>query len=244
MDNFILALRAYKSDVEIHRHSAYQIVFTTDNPFHSTIERKKHQNIYGFVIRPHVAHACECSNSNLTIINIEPYSFIGKIVLEKLKKNNFKVFYNNDEFTNFFNISGLKFSIYNLVRSYQSNKSGVQKDERIEKVIAYINQNFQTEQFSLNDIANHVFLSPSRLGFLFKQETGSSIMKYLLWTRLRRAIFLILTNHKKRITDIALESGFYDSSQMNKYMYQMFGVGPLKLRQKSDLIQFLEIESD
>lgn len=243
MDNFILALRAYKSDVEIHRHSAYQIVFTTDNPFHSTIERKKHQNIYSFVIRPQVAHACECSNSTLTIINIEPYSFIGKIILEKLENNKFKVFYDNDELANFFNISGLNFSIYNLVKSYQPNKSRTQKDERIKKVIAHINQNFQTEQFLLNDIANHVFLSPSRLGFLFKQETGSSITKYLLWTRLRRAIFLILTNHKKRITDIALESGFYDSSQMNKYMYQMFGVGPLKLRQKSDLIQFLEIES-
>ncbi len=242
MDNFILALRAYKSDVEIHRHSAYQIVFTTDNRFHSTIERKKHQNIYGFVIRPQVAHACECSNSNLTIINIEPYSFIGKIILEKLENNKFKVFYDNDELTKFFNISGLNFSIYNLIKSYQPNKSRTQKDERIEKVIAHINQNFQTEQFSLNDIANHVFLSPSRLGFLFKQETGSSITKYLLWARLRRAIFLILTNHKKRITDIALESGFYDSSQMNKYMYQMFGVSPLKLRQKSDLIQFLEIE--
>ena len=242
MDKFILALRAYQSDVEIHRHSAYQIVFTTDNPFHSTIERKKHQNIYGFVIRPQVAHACECSNSNLTIINIEPYSFIGKIILEKLENNKFKVFYDNDELTNFFNISEFKFSISNLVKSYQPNKSRTQKDERVEKVIVHIDQNFQTEQFSLNDIANHVFLSPSRLGFLFKQETGSSITKYLLWARLRRAIFLILTNHKKRITDIALESGFYDSSQMNKYMYQMFGVGPLKLRQKSDLIQFLEIE--
>jgi transcriptional regulator GlxA family with amidase domain len=76
---------------------------------------------------------------------------------------------------------------------------------------------------------------------LFKKQIGSSIGKYILWTRLKNAIFLILSDNEKSLTNIALESGFYDSSQMIKYMYQMFGISPSKLRQKSDLIQFLEI---
>jgi AraC-like DNA-binding protein len=85
-----------------------------------------------------------------------------------------------------------------------------------------------------------VFLSSSRLAYLFKQQTGSSITKYLLWTRIKNAVYLILNSKDKSLTIIAQESGFYDSSQMIKYMHQMFGISPSKLRQKSDLIQFLE----
>jgi len=113
-------------------------------------------------------------------------------------------------------------------------------DDRIIKSIEFIENNFRSEKFSINHISKQVYLSPSRLSFLFKQQVGSSISKYILWTRLRFAIFNILSAPDKTLTNIAFESGFYDSSQMNKYMYQMFGIAPLKLRQKSDLIQFLD----
>ena len=244
MDKLTLTLKANKSDVEIHRHSAYQIVFTTDNFFHSTFEGKKHQNIYGFVIKPQVAHSCECSNSNLIIINIEPYSFLGAYILKKLGSGKSQTFYDELKFRFFFNVSNSEFSLANILSSNQTKEPFIEKDERVEKTIAFINKNYKSDKFSINELAKQVFLSSSRLSLLFKQQTGSSIIKYLLWTRLRNAIFLILTNNKKSITTIALECGFYDSSQMNKYMYQMFGIAPLKLRQKSDLIQFLEIEAN
>ncbi len=241
MNKLSLTLKAHQSDVQIHKHSAFQIVFTVDNPFHSSFENKKHHNIYGFVIKPHVAHSCECSNSNLIVINVEVYSFLGKYISKKLENINSEVFFNDVEFKKFFNISKNDFSFNDLIVLNKTNSTEQVIDERIIKSIEYINKNFKSESFSINDLANHVFLSPSRLANLFKQQIGSSITKYLLWTRLRNAIFLVLSDKNKSITDIALESGFYDSSQMNKYMYQMFGIAPSKLRQKSDLIQFLEI---
>lgn len=242
MNKLILALKAYKSDVEIHRHSAYQIVLTEDNPFYTNLENKKHQNIYGFVIKPQISHSCECSNSNLIIINVEAYSLLGEFISTKLGNTNSKVFSDNLELKSFFNVSKNDFSINDLLISNQTNKENRETDVRIVKSITYINENFQSENFSIKDLANQVFLSPSRLADLFKQQIGSSITKYLLWTRLRKAIFLILSESDKTLTNISLESGFYDSSQMNKYMYQMFGIAPSKLRQKSDLIQFLEID--
>ena len=148
------------------------------------------------------------------------------------------------EFKEFFNLKGKNITYSDILSKIQINDSSPYIDERIIKSIEYICNNFQSDKFSINDLAKQVFLSPSRLSLLFKQQTGSSIIKYLLWTRLRNAIFLILTNNKKSITTIALECGFYDSSQMNKYMYQMFGIAPLKLRQKSDLIQFLEADAN
>ncbi|MBS1489422.1 MAG: helix-turn-helix transcriptional regulator [Bacteroidetes bacterium] len=239
-NKLILSLRAHQSDVEIHKHSAYQIVLTDDNPFHTTIEKKKHQNIYGFVIKPQVAHACVGSNSTLTIINIEPYSSLGIRISKKLRNSNFKIFKNKPAVKNYFNFFKRSFSINNLRVLGELKEDEEIKDDRIIKSIEFIENHFRSEKFSINNISKQVYLSPSRLSFLFKQQVGSSISKYLLWTRLRYAIFNMLSNPDKTLTQIALESGFYDSSQMNKYMYQMFGIAPLKLRKKSDLIQFLK----
>lgn len=242
MNRLLLALKAEKSNVDIHKHSAFQVVFTEDMPFLTTIENKKHNEIFGFAIKPQVAHSCECNQSNLIILNIEPYSFLGKYISTKLEQSNFSIFTNKKEFEHFFETTEAEFSISILV-SDKYNQNAQPLDERVLKAILFINENFRLENNSIQDIAKQVFLSPSRLTTLFKQQMGSSITKYLLWTRLRNAIFSILTEKDKTLTTIALENGFYDSSQMIKYMYHMFGISPSKLKQKSDLIQFLETES-
>jgi AraC-like DNA-binding protein len=241
-NKFILALKAEKSNVDIHKHSAYQVVFTEDNPFLTTIENKKHNEIFGFAIKPQVAHSCECSQSNLIILNIEPYSFLGKFISTKLVQSNISIFSDKKEFQQFFESNKTEFSLTSLINdNYNQNIQPI--DERVLKAISFINEQFKVENISTQAIAKQVYLSPSRLATVFKQQIGSNISKYLLWTRLRNAIFLILTEKDKSLTKIALESGFYDSSQMIKYMYQMFGILPSKLKQKSDLIQFLEIET-
>ncbi|MBS1739453.1 MAG: AraC family transcriptional regulator [Bacteroidetes bacterium] len=241
-EKLILGLKADKSDVEIHQHSAFQIVFTEDYPFQTSINNTVHQNIFGFVIRPQVAHSCVCSQSILSVINVEPFSFLGKIIASKLKENKSLIFENKRSFQTFFEINQDSEVLQAIINIGETEIDKSTFDERINKTILYIQQNFQSDKFSIQDLANYIFLSPSRLSSLFKQQIGSSISKYLLWTRLRNAIFLILMKKDKSITEIALESGFYDSSQMNKYMYQMFGITPSKLRIKSDLIQFLETE--
>lgn len=238
----LLILKAKKSNVEIHKHSAFQIVFTEDYPFHSTLENKKYLNIYGFVIKPQVAHSCECSQSNLIIFNVEPYSFLGKLIATKLGNSTAAIFSDVEKFQQFFDSSKDEFSIRSLIKATNQNREIQHIDERIQQSISFINNHFKLETISTQAIANHVFLSPSRLAALFKQQIGSSISKYILWTRLKNAIFLILSERDKTLTTIALESGFYDSSQMNKYMYQLFGISPSKLKQKSDLIQFLDVE--
>ncbi|HSY61752.1 MAG TPA: AraC family transcriptional regulator [Cytophaga sp.] len=240
MNHLILALKAYKSDVEIHKHSAYQIVFTEDHPFHTNCEGKQHENIFGFVIKPQVAHACQCSNSTLTIINVEPYSVFGKFLSGKFsEKNKAFFFYSQNEINLFFEMSKSNFTIHDLMNRKQDHKPPSIIDERINKIISFINENYTSNTFTIDDLSNLVFLSPSRLSTLFKQQTGSSISKYLLWIRLRNAIYSILTKNEHTLTDIAYENGFYDSSQMNKYMYEMFGISPSRLKKKSDLIQFL-----
>ena len=237
----LLALKAKKSDVEIHKHSAFQLVFTEDNLFQTTLEKEDYPAIYGFVIKPQVAHSCQCSQSNVIIFNIEPYSFLGKLISAKLGKSSSAVFSSKEELLRFFGDQGDELSIAGSLNFHNQHEVIYPMDERVQRAISFIHEHFKSSAISLQDVAREIFLSPSRLAALFKQQIGSSMGKYILWMRLRNAIFLILSDKDKALTAIALESGFYDSSSMNKYMYQMFGISPSRLRKKSDLIQFLDV---
>ena len=104
-------------------------------------------------------------------------------------------------------------------------------------IVEYIKANYFNQAITPQTFAEIVFLSPSRLASLFKEQTGSSLSKYLLWTRLRQVIYLTLSDKDRSLTDIAYDTGFYDLPQLNKYMYEMFGMPPKALKSNSDLIQ-------
>jgi AraC-like DNA-binding protein len=105
------------------------------------------------------------------------------------------------------------------------------------KIVNYIKANYFQSHITPQTFADLVFLSPSRLASLFKKQTGSSLSKYLLWTRLRQAVYITLSDRNKSLTDIAYDTGFYDLPQFNKYMYEMFGMPPKALKYSTDLIQ-------
>jgi AraC-like DNA-binding protein len=240
MDTFLLTIKTYNLDVEIHKHSAYQIVLSQDNPFTSTIGGTIEENIFGFLIKPHVSHLCKADKSVLNIINIEPYSTIG-FELNQYFANNTDtiIFKTHNDINKQFQIDKTSFDISDIITSLINNQTNTFADDRVNKIIAYIQKNFFQQNITPQTFADFVFLSPSRLASLFKQQTGSSLSKYLLWTRLREAIYLSLADKNRTITDIAYDTGFYDLPQLNKYMYEMFGVPPKALKQNSDLIQVL-----
>jgi AraC-like DNA-binding protein len=235
---FILALKARNLTVEIHHHSAYQIVLSNDTPFNSTISGVLHEQIHGFLIKPQVTHFCEAENGTLNILNIEPYSTIGLELRSRFKEDQeYIVFYTPPETNSFFHTPGDSLDIHQLVDALLYQLPPVEYDERVTKIVEYIKANYFQSDITPQTFADIVFLSPSRLASLFKQQTGSSLSKYLLWTRLRQAIYLILSDKDRSLTDIAYQTGFYDLPQFNKYMYEMFGMPPKALKYNSDLIQ-------
>lgn len=235
---FILAIKAYNLSVEIHHHSAYQIVLSNDNPFTSTINGKLCEDIHGFLIKPQVPHFCNVKKGTLSVLNIEPYSTIGLELSGRFNKNQEYIIFNSESETNaFFHTEMGNFDIYTIINALLSKLPTTNYDERVTKIIEYIKANFFQQDITPQTFADIVFLSPSRLASLFKQQTGSSLSKYLLWTRLRQAIYLTLSEKARTLTDIAYDTGFYDLPQLNKYMYEMFGMPPKALKHNSDLIQ-------
>jgi AraC-like DNA-binding protein len=240
MNPFILTLKTYNSNVEIHRHSAYQIVFTTDNNFRSVINNAEYQDIFGFLIKPHVSHLCKAESSTLNILNIEPYSPVGLFIKTRFIDNVSTIIFKNiTELSDCLQLSqGINEDILkNIMLLSTKNNHENQADERITLVLDYIKAHYCEHNITPQFFADLIFLSSSRLTALFKQQTGSSLSKYLLWTRLRNAINFTLTKKEMLLTEIAYDTGFYDLPQLDKYMHEMFGVSPKALKKHSDLIQ-------
>ncbi|MCD0467001.1 helix-turn-helix domain-containing protein [Flavobacterium sp. ENC] len=238
MNPFILGLQARNLTVEIHHHSAYQIVLSNDTPFNSTISGKLKERIHGFLIKPHVTHFCVAEKGTLNVLNIEPYSDIGLELAGRFKENEeYIVFDSPSETHTFFQTAKDSLDVHHVIDALISKIPTVVFDERVTKIVEYIRDNYYKSDITPQTFADIVFLSPSRLASLFKQQTGSSLSKYLLWTRLRQVIYLTLSDKERSLTDIAYDTGFYDLPQLNKYMYEMFGMPPKALKFSSDLIQ-------
>lgn len=237
-NQFILALKARNLTVEIHRHSAYQIVFSNDTPFNSTINGILYERIHGFLIKPHVSHFCVAEKGTLNVLNIEPYSNIGLELAGRFNENqDYAVFDSPQETNAFFQTPKDSLDVHKIVDTLLSKLPSIAYDERVTKIVEYIKANYFEQNITPQTFADIVFLSPSRLASLFKEQTGSSLSKYLLWTRLRQAIYITLSDKDRSLTDIAYDTGFYDLPQFNKYMYEMFGMPPKALKHNSDLIE-------
>ena len=238
MNSFILGLQARNLTVEIHHHSAYQIVLSNDTPFNSTISGKLYERIHGFLIKPHVPHFCVAEKGTLNVLNIEPYSNIGLELASQFRQDEKCIVFDSPMDTNaFFQTAKESLDIHNVIDALISKIPNIDYDERVTKIVDYIKDNYFKSVITPQTFADIVFLSPSRLASLFKEQTGSSLSKYLLWTRLRQAIYLTLSDKDRSLTDIAYDTGFYDLPQLNKYMYEMFGMPPKALKFSSDLIQ-------
>jgi len=235
---FILALIARNLTVEIHHHSAYQIVLSNDTPFDSTIDGVKHESIHGFLIKPHVSHFCVAEKGTLNVLNVEPYSAIGLELAGRFPADESYVVFETPTVSNaFFQTSTGSLDVGNVLEALLAKLPAAAYDERVAKIVDYITENYFQADITPQTFADIVFLSPSRLASLFKQQTGSSLSKYLLWTRLRQAIYLIFSDESRTLTDVAYDTGFYDLPQFNKYMYEMFGMPPKALKHNSDLIR-------
>lgn len=234
---FILALKAHNLTVEIHHHSAYQVVLSNDTPFTSTINGQLFERIHGFAIKPQVRHFCVAEKGTLNVVNIEPYSNVGLELSGRFRQDQDQIIFNSpSETSSFFQTGKDTFDIQVIINALLSKLPVLAYDEWVTKIVEYIKTNYFEQDITPQTFADLVFLSPSRLASIFKEQTGSSLSKYLLWTRLRQVIFLALSDKERSLTDIAYDTGFYDLPQLNKYMYEMFGMPPKALKFNSDLI--------
>ena len=105
-------------------------------------------------------------------------------------------------------------------------------DRRIRRVATVLEQQYRDPP-SIEQLADEVGLSASRLAHLFREEVGKSIQSYILERRLMMAAMLIVQTHE-RISQIAYSVGFGDVSNFNHAFKRRFAMSPRQYRKNHD----------
>ena len=79
----------------------------------------------------------------------------------------------------------------------------------LQKAKAFIDENYNREDISLNTVAAQVNVSPNHFSSVFSQEMGQTFIEYLTGIRMKKAKELLMTTNKKS-SEIAYEIGYKD----------------------------------
>lgn len=101
--------------------------------------------------------------------------------------------------------------------------------ELITAVQKIILENFQNNEFSMNQAAAMVNLSPGYFSTLFRQETGVSFVEHLTGIRLEKAKALLMCTNM-RSSEIAYEVGYKDAHYFSYIFKKVCGCTPKEYR--------------
>jgi len=96
--------------------------------------------------------------------------------------------------------------------SILSNYLDIFSDTRIGSVIKYIKENLTNKDITIEDLAKKACLSTSHFHKKFKNTLGTSPIDYINSEKIKFAKKLMTTNKGYRISEIALKSGFNNTS--------------------------------
>ncbi|WP_334074308.1 MULTISPECIES: response regulator [Paenibacillus] len=114
-----------------------------------------------------------------------------------------------------------------LGRTLQNIREGrlAQGGKSVEIVKKWIEEHYG-EPAELSSLAGMVYLTPTYLSKLFKQETGMTITDYLIEVRIKKAKKLLADASKLKIHEVGNEVGYPDPAYFNKLFKRIVGVTP------------------
>ena len=228
---------------EPHKHHAIQFVFSLNNPFEIKVENQV-LKLNSIVINKDVEHQFFGKEEFFLFFFVEAESNFGRQLKQKLS-NNYHSWDKEDPFymnlknkikLNDLSIQRIKEFIFKELKldTIRSNT-----DKRVTELLLEIDI-MEEKKISVSELALSVNLSVSRLQHLFKQQTGISIKRYILWKRMIDGIKFATQGYD--LTESAHEANFSDSAHMCRTFKEMFGINLSKIFRDSRFIQ-LKIEN-
>lgn len=106
-----------------------------------------------------------------------------------------------------------------------AKKNTASHSEQIDTILSYVNLNL-TEELTIRKLASHFYLSSSYLCKIFKDETGTTINRYITAKRITRAKALLSEGYS--VTETYAMCGFQDYSNFLKAFTKAVGISPKK----------------
>ncbi|MBS6448026.1 MAG: AraC family transcriptional regulator [Clostridiales bacterium] len=129
-------------------------------------------------------------------------------------------------------IDDICYCLMGILKKFSAETFGIEKAKHvgiITQVVSFIRNNYM-HKITLLDVASHVFLSPSYLSKIFKEEMQTSFNSYLSEVRIEKSKILLLSNDLS-IVEVSELVGFLDQSYFNKVFKKQTGMTPKKYRE-------------
>lgn len=110
--------------------------------------------------------------------------------------------------------------IYNLSNSRQDTTKSLVSDAK-----DYVKHNYMDFELTVEGVSGALHYSPNYFSTVFKKETGTSFLKYLLDIRLEKAKELLSTTDLKNF-EVAVEVGFSSSNYFSYCFKKELGISP------------------
>lgn len=214
-------------ETEWHRHPAIELVYTKSNGLDVNTTNVYHRNVRLAIFDANSLHRIKVGNCNTGIFIIENRDHSVRLILQT---------YNIDISEGAFILSNedSKYDPERLINNLMENSNSEGYDPRVVAALKYIGNNDLAYTDLTRNLVNEVNLSESRLSHLFKKNTGVSLKKYLVWSRLKKTI----NSHLHKEFDLytaMIHSGFYDQAHFSKNYKNMIGINPSKVFKKQNV---------
>ena len=137
------------------------------------------------------------------------------------------------DFNNINNILELE-KWFNIVINQIFTQIAERKSERnsdfIKEVQDFISANILEPSISLNYVADAMHISPTYLSRMFKQETGTNFVEYLMDSKLNAAKEILLLNENMKIEDLCARVGYSSPQYFIRKFKGKYGATPGEYR--------------
>ncbi len=114
------------------------------------------------------------------------------------------------------------------IKSMAEQNGKSRKDVILEEAFSFIQQNYK-KPITMEDVANHLKISPFYLSHIFNQKSDLSFNTYLNNIRLEQAL-LLLKDPKVNISEVSYAVGYDDNHYFSRIFKKKFGVTPSQAR--------------
>ncbi len=185
-----------------------------------------------YFFKQHPKLSEEFSHSGKVILVKKGQARIESLLEQMLEENNIPDEYSYD-FLSLLTMSLLLSIQRDGIFVYEQMKpfSDLSISTDIEEALRYIAQNFAM-MITLEEVAEHINLSPTYLSKKFKKVTGLTFKEYVNYIRIRQACQMLITTDDN-ITKIAVNCGFNSSNYFKDCFRRIIGVSPRTFRSQS-----------
>ena len=242
---------SFNTDPHSHQNTL-QLVFDIDKEFRLRDHSSEWDSYSAAVIKASHIHQLDSNGSIQLFIYLDRESTYAQKLTDKyLSEKPFCKLPNSNirEFSNEFfkrlvatKDCGKLFKGCMIILEHLVNQEQIPDiDNRVQKAISFIT-NAPVKHFKIEDVANYVSLSESRLRHLFKEQVGQPIQNFILWMRVVDSLNLVLEG--KQLTETAHEVGFWDSSHMNRSYKKLLGISPGSIKKYDDDYEIITCNKD